>query len=393
MSEPGQNYRLSHEIVRLVGGQGGVHACMAGVRMSVPLAALHLGFGAAVAGALVALFGLAQMIASMPAGRMADRHGLKRPAYGGALAAFLGAVVAAAWPSLPGLGIAALLEGGAIAVVVVAMQRHAGRLARDPHELRRVFSWASFTPAASNFVGPALAGLMIDSFGFRVAFLVLGLGPLASWVFVRGAHEPPQPAFTSQRPSSAWQLWRDAALRRVLLMNWFVSATWDVHSVMVPLIGHARGLGAASIGGILGGFAVAAALVRLLVPWVGTQVREWMLISGALAMGAAVLGLYPLMQSAPAMAACSMLLGISVGSVQPLVMSLLHQISPPHQRGQAVALRLVMINASAISMPLLAGAAGGLVGVAGVFWAAAVLMLVGVRAAAGLRGMDVPSSS
>jgi MFS family permease len=389
---PRGDYVLSREIARLVVGQGGVHACMSGVRMAVPLLALHLGHGAAVAGALVALFGVAQLVLSMPAGRIADRHGLRRPVIGGALAALLGTVVAAAWPTLPGLCLAALLEGGAIAVVVVAVQRQAGRLARDASELRRLFSWASFTPAASNFVGPALTGLAIDGFGYRAAFLLLGLGPLISCALVGGARETPQPAHDAATRGSAWQLWRDATVRRVLLMNWFVSATWEVHGVMVPLIGHARGFSAAAIGGILGSIAVTAAAVRLLVPWISRHAPEWTLITGALAMAAVVLGVYPLTNSVATMGACSMLLGVAIGSVQPLVMSLLHQITPPHQRGQAVALRLVLVNASSISMPLLAGTVGGLIGAAGVLWAVAAVMMAGVYMAMGLRHMPPPSN-
>ena len=267
-------------------------------------------------------------------------------------AAFVGAMIAAAWPTYPGLCIAALLEGGAIAVAVVALQRHAGRLASGPGELRRVFAWVSFTPAASNFFGPFVAGLAIDGLGFRAAFLLLGAGPLASWIFVRGLRDLPKAAAALHSRPSARELWRNPTVRRVLLMNWFVSSTWDVHGVMVPLLGHTRGLSATSIGSILGAFAVAAALVRLLVPWLGARFREWALMTAALATAAVLLAVYPLMLTAVTMGACSFLIGIAVGGVQPLVMSLLHQITPPDRHGQAVALRLVMINASSISMPL-----------------------------------------
>ena len=362
---------------------------MSGVRMAVPLLALQLGHGAAAAGLLVALFGVAQMATSLPAGRLADRHGVRRPMACSLAAAFVGAMIAAAWPTYPGLCIAALLEGGAIAVAVVALQRHAGRLASGPGELRRVFAWVSFTPAASNFFGPFVAGLAIDGLGFRAAFLLLGAGPLASWIFVRGLRDLPKAAAALHSRPSARELWRNPTVRRVLLMNWFVSSTWDVHGVMVPLLGHTRGLSATSIGSILGAFAVAAALVRLLVPWLGARFREWALMTAALATAAVLLAVYPLMLTAVTMGACSFLIGIAVGGVQPLVMSLLHQITPPDRHGQAVALRLVMINASSISMPLLAGAAGGLIGAASVFWVAAGSLAVGARLAVGLRRMPL----
>ena len=382
-------FRLSREIGRLVGAQGGVHACMSGLRMAFPLLALHLDHGAAVAGVLVALFGVAQLIATMPASRLADRYGLRRPVYFGVIAAFLGAMVAAVWPTLPGMGIAALLEGSAVAIVVVAVQRHAGRLAHGPAELRHVFSWTSFTPAAANFVGPLLAGVAIDTFGFRLAFLLLGAGPLVAWAFVKGAHEVGQPMVAMEQRPSARALLRDATVRRLLLLNWFVAATWDVHAVMVPLLAHARGLNASTVGGILGSMAIAAALVRLVMPWLGAHVREWVWVSSAFAIAAVMLGVYPLTNSALTMGACSLVLGAAIGSVQPLVMSLLHQITPPHQHGQAVALRLVMVNASSISTPVFAGAAGGLAGAAAVFWIGGASLLVGARMAMQLRHAQV----
>jgi MFS family permease len=102
-------YRLSREIVWVVGGQGGIHACMSGLRMAVPLQALTLGHGAVAVGVLVALFGIGQIAVSLAAGRLTDRYGLKPPVYGALVTGFVGALVAAAWPVYPALCVAALL--------------------------------------------------------------------------------------------------------------------------------------------------------------------------------------------------------------------------------------------------------------------------------------------
>jgi MFS family permease len=384
---PRPEYSLTREIVRLVCGQGGIHACMSGLRMAIPLLALSLGHGAAAVGVLVALFGVGQVAISLPAGRFTDRHGMKAPVRGALVAGLAGALLAAVWPVYPVLCLVALLEGAAIAVAVIALQRHAGRLADAPDELRRVFAWLSFTPAAANFAGPFLAGLAIDAFGFRTAFLLLAAGPILSWLFIRRAHETRDPARTATSAGGVLELWRDPLVRRVLAMNWFISSTWDVHSLMVPLLGHARGLSASSIGGILGAFALAAAVVRLAMPYLAMRVREWLLLAIALALSAVLMGIYPLAQSAWTMALCSVLIGMAVGGVQPLVLTLLHHATPAGRHGQAAALRLLMINASSISMPMLAGSAGGLIGVAGVFWAVCLSLVVGARMAVGLRRM------
>ncbi len=68
-----------------------------------------------------------------------------------------------------------------------------------------------------------------------------------------------------------------------------------------------------------------------------------------------------------------------------MVMSLLHQLAPEHRYGEAVAMRVIVINASSVGIPILSGAAGSLIGAAGVFWAAGLMVAGGVRLAVGLR--------
>jgi hypothetical protein len=48
-------------------------------------------------------------------------------------------------------------------------------------------------------------------------------------------------------------------------------------------------------------------------------------------------------------------------------------------------MRVIVINASSVGIPMISGVAGSLIGTAGVFWAAGVMVGAGVRLAAGLR--------
>ncbi|MDB5861751.1 MAG: transporter, partial [Ramlibacter sp.] len=83
--------------------------------------------------------------------------------------------------------------------------------------------------------------------------------------------------------------------------------------------------------------------------------------------------------------ACSVLLGLALGMVQPMVMSMLHTITPEHRHGEAVGMRMMVINASSVAMPLLFGAAGAAVGVSAVFWTVAAAVGCGTRLAFRLR--------
>ncbi len=376
---------LNPALARLIAGHIFLHACMAGMRMATPLLALREGHSEAAVGVLLALFALTQVFLALPAGRYADRRGLKRPVGLSVLAATVGAGFAVAFPVFPVLCLSALLTGGATGAASIALQRHVGRAAETPTQLKQVFSWLAIGPAVSNFLGPFSAGLVIDHGGFRLAFLLMAALPLLSWYWVRGAQElPPVIRPDGQASSGAWDLLREPMFRRLLLVNWFLSSCWDVHTFVVPVLGHERGLSASAIGTILGAFAVAAAVVRLMLPLLAARVREWAIIASAMAAAAVLFGVYPLLQAPLAMGLCSVLLGFALGSVQPMVMSMLHQITPEHRHGEAVAMRMMAINASSVTMPMLFGLTGSLIGISGVFWITGALVGAGTRLAVGL---------
>ena len=359
---------------------------MTGARMAAPLLALNQGHGKAAVGLLVALFALTQIFLSLPAGRYADRHGLRRPVGLAVIASSLGVGLAAIWPIYPVLCLTALLCGGAVGAATIAVQRHVGRMATSTAERQQAFSWLAIAPAASNFLGPFTSGLVIDFAGFQAAFLLLACMPLVGWTLLRRARELPQ-EHVSARKGAAWDLMLNPGMRRLLLMNWFMTASWDLHGFMVPVLGHERGLSASVIGSILGGFALSAACVRIVMPLFAGRLQEWLLITGATASAGVLFLLYPLTATALQMGACSAALGFVLSVVQPMVMSMLHQITPRERHGEVLAVRLIMINASSVGMPLVFGIAGLLTGVSGVFLAMGVILACGSRLGLGLRGL------
>lgn len=390
-------------LARLIAGQVCVHASMAGMRMAAPLMALKAGYSPLAVGLLLSLFALTQVFLSLPAGRFADRHGLKRPVALSVLAASVGAGLAVIFPVFPVLCFSAMMTGGATGVVSLSLQRHVGRAAKNPTELKRVFSWLSIGPAVSNFMGPLSAGLLIDHAGvwlggeaadvngFRGAFLLMALLPLCTWLWVRRTVELPSIITPSNAQSGkAWDLMRAPMMRRLMLVNWLLSSCWDVHTFVVPVIGHEHGFSASVIGTILGGFAIAATSVRVVMPMLAERLHEWLVVSIAMAATALLFAVYPMMNTPLAMGFCSVLLGLVLGSVQPMIMSTLHQITPEARHGEALGLRLMAINGSSVVMPMLFGTAGAAVGVSVVFWFVGAAVGLGSQAAWKMR--PVPHS-
>ena len=379
---------------RLIAAHICLHACMAGMRMAAPLLALREGYSTLAVGVLLALFSLTQVFLALPAGRFADRHGLRRPMGLAVMVSMAGAGSALLFPVFPVLCLAALLTGGATGAALIALQRHVGRAAQGATELKRVFSWLSIGPAASNFLGPFAAGLLIDyagrsagdTLGYRAAFLLLALLPLVTWIWIRKVSElGPVVVAPGTAPTRAWDLMREPMMRRLMIVNWCLSSCWDVHTFVVPVIGHEHGFNASVIGSILGAFAVAAALVRLVMPVFAARLREHVVVTSAMVISAMAFAVYPWMHAALAMGACSVVLGIALGSVQPMIMSTLHQITPEARHGEALGLRLMAINGSSVLMPVLFGTVGAVVGVSVVFWTVGAVVGASARVAWRLR--------
>jgi len=371
--------RFSRPLLALILGQIALHSCMAGVRMSAPLQALQQHLGPGAVGVLMALFAAAPVLLALPAGRMADRHGYHRPLYIAVALSTAGGLLAAMTGHYLAMCVAALLTGAGTNIGLITIQRTAGRMAADATERMRVFSWLGLAPALANFVGPVTAGVLIDLAGFRVAFAVLMLMPLASLVSSRivPPEASPAPSDAHPKPGTSWDLLRSPALRHLLLVNWLLSASWDVHTFVLPILGHERGLSASAIGSILGVFAVSVASVRFVIPFIAHRLSEAQVIASAMLAVAAIFAVYPFVHSAWLMAGCAILLGFALGAVQPMVMSTLHHITPEHRHGEAIAFRSMTINMSSTLMPLVFGVAGAAIGAAYLFWVMGVAVGAG----------------
>jgi MFS family permease len=335
-----------------------VHASMAATRVTASLLVLHLGYPEWVVGLLLAMFAVAPLGLSLWAGRLADQHGMHRPLGVGVLMGTAGALVAVASQHPAAMAVAALATGGAVAVAAVGVQREAGLMAREPSDLKRVFSWVSLGPAASNALAPMLVGLLIDHVGYRAGFVFAAALPMLAWLLAqRVPRAPPAPVVSAggTRPRRVWSLLRNPALRNLLLVNLALASCWDSHSFVVPVLGHGRGLSASAIGVVLGSFAVAATVVRLGISRWSDHLHERTALRLAMGLATLACALYAWLPGVAGMVAGSSLLGLALGSVQPMVLAMLHQVTPHERHGQALGLRMLFTNAATIVMPLMFG--------------------------------------
>lgn len=346
------------------------HAMLTGARVAVSLDALANGASAAVVGVLIALFAALPMLLAVHAGRLADRIGARRPMLWGSIGCFVGAALPALLPGLPSLLAAAAITGVSFMLFQIPAQRVTGDLG-DERDRAANFSWLAMGYAGSGFIGPLIAGFAIDAVGYRWAFAVLGVLPLVPLVtLARGrlALPPPHAHASAARTGGMFELLRHRGLRRVYIVNAAFALGWDLHTVFVPIYGARIGLAASQIGAILAVFAAATFVVRVAMPWLLRRFAEARLLAATLLCAGAVYLVLPFLTSATALAALSFLLGLALGAGQPLVLAQLHAMAPPGRVGEAVGMRMSLIQTMSVAVPLVFGALTTSVGLLPVFW-------------------------
>ena len=396
MTEPAAPEAASEHrkvILTLVGMSVVSHTALVGCRIAVTLGGLDLGASAFSVGLLLAFFGLLPMVLSVPAGRIIDRIGTRKPMFWGLGVLALAMLAPALSWEVGSLFLASTATGLGFMGVNVAIQKLAGEVGGA--ESRTVnFGLIAVGFSLSSFLGPLLVGPIIDYAGFRTAFAALLLLPIATaiWLYRKPFAErlrPRKAARDEVEGQSVFDLLRDAQMRRLYLSVGAVSAAWDVHQFVVPIYGASLGMSASAIGILLASYSAATFFIRAAVPWLARRIPEWPMIICTHVVGCLIYFLYPFTDSIPAMMVMSFLLGLGLGLSQPIVLSLLHRFAPPERAGEAVGLRMVLINGTQTLLPGAFGAIGGVFGVATLFWG--ISLLLGGSLFYIARGVDLRS--
>lgn len=352
-----------------------------GSKVVVTLFAMELGAPQLSVGLIIAMYSVFPMMLGLYAGKLTDRLGVRLPMLAGTVGVGLALLVPFFLPRMPALYISATMIGASWVFYNVCVQNLIGILS-TPESRPKNFSNYGLVMAGGSFFGPMLSGFSIDHFGHAMAYLVLACVPLTSAVLLATsktirAVKHRSGGVEEEHATYSASLLKDVPLRRTLITSAIILTGTDLFQFYMPIYGHKIGLSASAIGIVLAMFAVAAFVVRLVMPALVRRYTADIVLLWSLYVGAVAYLLFPLFDTAVLLAVVAFVLGIGMGCSQPVSLMLIYDRAPPQRSGEALGLRLTINNFMHIAVPMLFGTLGTAFGVAPVFFANAAILAAG----------------
>ncbi len=353
----------------------------------LPLFALDLGLSVPVAGALVGLRALGNLVADVPAGILVARIGEKKAMLVASVVLSAVAIGIGLRPPAPVLAALVVLMGAAWSIWLLARLTYASEVA--PAAMRgRVLSLLGGANRVGNLAGPLLGGVAVASFGLASAFYLQALFALVALASL-AARTPPLSHLPGPEHASLTSPFRDQ--RRLISAVAAVAVAIQVvrsgRDAFFPLWGSQIGLTAPQVSLI---FAAAAAAEMLLVYPAGVIMdrhgRKWTGVPCLLLM-AAGLGWAVTTSGFASLLGAGLLFGLGNGLGSGIQMTLGSDVSPPGRRAAFLGVWRLTTDGGAVAGPVLVAAATSAVGLS---LAAPLVAIVGV-VGAGVLAWTVPS--
>ena len=354
------------------------HIAYKGSKMLISLYAIDLGATPLVIGILYALYSFFSLFLALYAGRVSDRLGPRTPMLMGSLALACGLVLPFAWRGFTALFISATLIGTLYIFYTVSAQHLIGAFG-EGHKRTRNYATFSLGVAVTALLGPTLTGFLIDSIGHQSTYLVLALLPVGPVVFLLFfAHRLPRVAEDAKRGGQrAIDLVRNVPLRRAFIAAGIIETGGELYNFYMPIYGHSIGLSASLIGVVIGTYAVAVLLTRLVMAALVKRSSEETVLGGSLTLAAVACMFFPFVESVYMLAAISFLLGIGLGCCGPLSMVITYNRAPAGRSGEAMGLRQSFNKFTEVLVPLIFGTVGTAFGIGAAFWMDGALLGAG----------------
>lgn len=359
----------------------------------VPLWALYLHASAMDIGLAVAATSVLPFFYAIPIGSLVDRLGSRKLLLISALATVGIYGLYPFFPNVDALIGLQLVAGIFQSVNWQAAQSYAAKAGQDQERARVMARFGS----ASNFgtaVGPFMAG-GLTVLGFHEAFWGVALWSSLLFFSVLIVKEvaPPHPGkmgvnILVPRVKDFLQagiLIRSPAILLVMFVTFLRLGMFSIRSSFFPVFLHNIAMPSDQIGLLIGIGSLASSVSAALVGSITRYVSGPNLLLGGLAVGIIGQCIAPISHSYFMQYLLSIVSGLGIGVTLPLMLTILADATPAHQRGLAVGLRNGMNRLSSTLVPLGLGVLVGGAGIRDSFYATGLFLMIGVAFAVGYQ--------
>jgi MFS family permease len=334
-------------------GQGAVVPVMV-------LRARELGASVTTAATMVALLGLAQLVAALPAGAIVSRVGETKALLGAALVEAAAMVTGALAPNLWVFALATVAIGFEAAVFNLGRQAYLTEAV--PLRMRaRALSTLGGVNRIGLFVGPFVGAFAVAHGGISAAYFVGAAGAFAAFGLVAlgpdltADHEA---ALVTRSGASVRSVLR--AHRHTLLTlgsgALVIAGARACRTSVLPLYAQSIGISASDTALVFG---ISGAVDMLLFYPAGLVMdrfgRAWIAVPTVVVLGGGMM-LLPLTHGLVALTAVAMLMALGNGIGSGIVMTLGADVAPPEARPQFLGGWRLMADFGAAAGPFLVGA-------------------------------------
>ncbi len=381
----GENERLlmiTVSTVLVMSGQGVITPVL-------PLFAAQFGAGVASVGLTLSIFGLARLLLNVPLGLLSDRYGRRVLLVAGPLVSgvgMFGSGLAAdipqllGWRFIAGAGSAMYMTGAAIYLADISTPANRGHFVAT--------NQGALLVGVS--LGPAIGGLVAESYGLRAPFLLVGLAALVASLYGYVRLPETRPAQAEGRDADGHAPGARSWVRRLGATN-FLAVSAVTASVfltraagrmtLMPLLASAGfGYSAGDLGVLFAAMALINLLglapAALLTDRIG---RKWAIVPSGLVVA---LGLALMAGAASSVQFLTAALVVAIGTTfwGPAPAAYATDLAAPELRGLALGLNRSAGDAGMVLGPVLLGA---LADATSIGWALAANALIVLLASVG----------
>jgi len=301
----------------------------------MPLYATQLGASVSEVGLIVALVAYFNASFMIPFGLLSDKFGRRTFLIAGFIIATISTLLYTLTTNILQLSILRAIHGIGLAAQTPTII--ATVLDLSPEEQRgKALGWITTATQTGLMAGPIIGGLILNSFGFTIAFISCSIFSLIGMVVLLARFSIiPQKKKTEPSVNKSWQWLKQPPLYGGMLTTFAIAMGIGTLGAYIPIYGEGLGITAAGAGLIITLSFASSAMLRVQSGTLSDKLGRKPLIIFGLILGAAMMALISRSQTLILLGILAFCFGIGIAFVQPSSMALIADLSPRGAKGLA----------------------------------------------------------